>query len=401
MLRTRIVRCLSAAALPLALAFGSVSPAINVVIDYTYDSYGFFNPATTQGQQARASLEAAAGFLSDILEDSFVPVEAPPDYISTSGPFSTTYSWDWEIRFTNPGGSNLVVIDNPTIAQDEFRIYVGAKELGGNTLGTGGPGGFSSSSGGGYYTNAQLQEILAIDEAFSDALNNRGQGAGDYGRWGGVLSFDTTTDWNYNHLVDPTSNQSDFYSVALHELVHTTGIGVSSQSTITEWQALVTPDQQSFSGSESVAVYGGLVPLNPDADHWQEGLQSAVFGGTEMQEVLMDPTITRGTTKELTSLDAAGLIDLGWEITQPTPPSFSPGDFNADGKVDNNDLNLLLSAWGDSPQPPGWLWDFEAPVDNGELNSLLANWGFGTSTAVPEPSMLVLSLLAACGWRRR
>lgn len=78
------------------------------------------------------------------------------------------------------------------------------------------------------------------------------------------------------------------------------------------------------------------------------------------------------------------------------------GDFNADGRVDNGDLNLLLGSWGDSTVPASWVNSFIAPVDNGELNALLGDWGFGVpSVAIPEPTSLVLLGLAAAAVRRR
>lgn len=393
------------AALVLTLVAAGDARAINIVIDYTYDSYGFFSPSSTNGQQARATVEAAASLLSDLLEDTFVAIETPPDYISTVGTAQpVTYSWNWQMQFTSPGSSSFITLSNPTVAEDEYRIYVGAKELGsdggGNILGRGGPGGFSSSSGGSYYTAAQLAEIQAIGVEFSDALNNRGQGPGDFGRWGGTLTFDTTTNWNYDHTVLPASGQSDLYSVALHEIVHAAGFGTYSQNSVSEWQANLTPDQRSFNGPNATALYGGVVPLNPDADHFQEGLQSTVFGGTAMQETLMDPTITNSTRKVLTSLDAAAMRDLGWEITE-TIVEIGPGDFNGDGRVDNGDLNLLLGSWGSATAPPTWDWGFDTTVDNGELNALLGSWGAGVPAAVPEPAAWCVLATAAAVWRRR
>ncbi|TWT43126.1 Calx-beta domain-containing protein [Botrimarina hoheduenensis] len=59
----------------------------------------------------------------------------------------------------------------------------------------------------------------------------------------------------------------------------------------------------------------------------------------------------------------------------------SAGDFNADGRVDNSDLNLLLANWGSSTVPPTWVNGFSGTVDNGELNALLGDWGLGAGAA--------------------
>lgn len=78
------------------------------------------------------------------------------------------------------------------------------------------------------------------------------------------------------------------------------------------------------------------------------------------------------------------------------------GDFNGDGAVDNDDLNLLLGNWGGTSVPPEWINGFESPVDNDELNALLANWGAGVA-AVPEPNagLALLAAIAVTVRRRR
>jgi len=80
-----------------------------------------------------------------------------------------------------------------------------------------------------------------------------------------------------------------------------------------------------------------------------------------------------------------------------------PGDFAGDGIVEGTDLNLLLQFWN---QPAGPAWVTGRPVPEGsnvagnQLNDLLGNWtndytSTVTAAAVPEPSTMVIALLAS------
>ena len=90
-----------------------------------------------------------------------------------------------------------------------------------------------------------------------------------------------------------------------------------------------------------------------------------------------------------------------------------PGDANLDGKVDINDLTIVLAHYGQT----GATWstgDFigDGTVDINDLTIVLAHYGDSTGSAaggiagVPEPAGLLLSAtalagLAAYGWRKR
>jgi hypothetical protein len=362
-------------ALLLAVA---VAPAANVVLDYTYASGSFFSTGTANGLKARATVQAAADYFTTILTDSLPQVSRPNDYISTApGGSPVTYSWIWETRFDNPSTGSLVSISNPTIPVDEYRIYVGARNLPGSTLGVGGPGGYWSDSGGSYYFQWQLDEINAINADFAELLDNRSQGAGNFGRWGGSLSFDTSATWNFDHTVAPTGGQNDLLSVALHEIGHALGFGTSD-----EFSALRSGT--TFLGLDSRAANGNVyASLTAEGGHWAEGTASTVFGSTTSQEAAMDPTITTGTRKRWTTLDAAGLADIGWDVVTPS----LPGDYNSDNLVNAADYTI----WRDS-------------VGTGNIIGSFAEWStnYGRTAAasglaVPEPTGGVqLLLLGAC-----
>jgi len=362
--------------------------AIDVVLDFGFDTNDFFgsgNPnGAAGGAQALASINAAADFFSELLTDSFDPIVVPEPFTVTPPGFSAS------------------------IGADEYRVYVGGQSFGGNVLGTGGPGGFSSSASFSAFTQEQIAEAQQINDDFNSAITTRGEASGFAG-WGGVVSFDNddSTNWHFDHLSEPSAGEADFFSVALHEIAHTLGFGVSA-----EWNALISDGI--FTGSAATEVFGGPVPIEPG--HLLEGTESTIRGTDIVQEVSLDPSITLGTRKLFTDLDVAVLEDLGWNIAELVVPEFITGDYNGDGFVGQEDLDLVLLNFGSTELPDGFVEGALAgglPFDNligqDELDGVLLNFGAGTATAsaslsaVPEPATAALLLIggAAMTTRRR
>ena len=333
-MRRRLVLCAVAAVLP-AL---SARAKIDIQFDYSFDSQGFF----TTHPEAKATLELAGHTLTDRFRDTLTA-------IVPSG------QNDWTAHPFDPGGGSQLSISNPTIPQDTILVYAGGYVLGGSTLGIGGPGGYDA---GGF-------------QDWFDTLSARGQSgalnspATDNGPWGGSITFNTTTNWNFALGKGPTSSgQSDFYSVATHELAHLLGFGTA----------------ESFSSRISGGIFtgpaSGSVAVSPDQGHWASGTKGTV--GTAQQDAVMTPSITTGTRKRFSSIDWAGMSDLGWQLARP-------GDANADGSVDFNDLVALAQNYNTIDGQRRWAqgdFNYDGNVDFNDLVSLAQNYNTTEAAAV-------------------
>jgi hypothetical protein len=262
------------------LAFLQPAHAIDIVFDYSADTSGFFASSVR-----RDTLEAAASVFESRLTDVLGAI--------TPGTGFNTYT----LSASHPGGGSEIQLVDVPIAQNEIRIFVGARNL--SSLG------FASSSFSASGTTP-----------FVDMVQGRGQAGAlaspptDFGPWGGSIAFRSTAEWHDDHATAVASDRSDLYSVAVHEIGHLLGVGTAGS-----WNAQVSGLQ--FNGAAATALHGGPVPLASGAGHWASGTQSPINGAGSF-ETAMDPEVLNGVRKAFTDLDWAALQDIGWQVA-PIP----------------------------------------------------------------------------------
>jgi hypothetical protein len=342
------------AALALAACCPSLVHGITITIDYSLDTNKFFNT-----QAKKDILQATADTYATKLTDNLTAI--------TPGGGNT-----WQEVFYNPSTGNVQTITDPTVPVNTVVIYAGAQNLPGTILGEGATGSYNNVSG-------SLDFVTAVSTRGQG--NTRGPTANDYGPWGGAIYFtdNPAVSWDFSNS-PPTGGQYDFFTAAEHEIAHVLGFGESDS-----WRRLVSGS--TFVGPHATAAHGGVnVPLStPDLAHWATGTTSDGHLAT------MDPTLALGVRSALTTLDLAGLQDIGWTLA---PPGI-PGDVTHDGIVNAQDIALVASHWltvgpyGDA--------NHDGIVNGQDIAIIAAHWlaTGGGGSAVPEPSTIVLITMAA------
>jgi hypothetical protein len=246
------------------------SPALGAVrftiqVDYRFDKAGFFaDPVRKQ------ALEGACRIWGRLLADDF-PAVPKGTFIKVRDP-------------EKPNDPALALTIDYAI--EDLVIFVGSSDLPPGITGVSSP-------------TAGLSGIA--DGALAAALQQRFDAA-PFQPWTAWISFDSKTDFHF----DPTpelgaavpAGKLDFVSVALHEIGHTLGFGTAGAFT----SKIVGG---AFTGSKTVALFGGPLPLTSDLGHVPNTTMS---GGHRM---LMDLSDGTGTRYLPTPLDQAVLEDLG------------------------------------------------------------------------------------------
>jgi hypothetical protein len=314
--------------------------AVVLQLDYSLDSTNFFgtNPA------AKTALEAAA---TDISAAILPSLGAIPTDTFTGTNLLTTATFDWRLNFENPSTGAPVTLPTFTRPADSIVIYVGARPLLGSALGEGGPGGAGVTLSGSSILPLQWQGAVAAAESASNDVMPRDGGPiigrlrgsstvgietanydVSYGAILGNLWFDSDTNddgaadsntllnafWHFDSTTSVAPGKNDFYSVALHELLHSVGFGSSET-----WNNLVSGS--TWLGASAIALHGGTGTnlISGDGAHAASGSMSRRLFDLVPQEAVMDPSLTVGTRKYLTELDMAFLRDIGYVTVVPEP----------------------------------------------------------------------------------
>lgn len=274
----------------LFLVAGSALSALEIRIDYSYDTNNFFDT-----QQKRDAMEAVADFYGDMINDTLLRIDAD-DFSSAS----------WQAVFSDPASGSLAEIENLIVPEDVIIIYVGARELGGSTVGLAGPGGFGASGFSDWFERLRGRGTAGAAESDPDDRT-------DFALWGGSIAFDTPRNWNFS--LSENASGTEFISVALHEMGHVLGIGTAAT-----WDNQLSSG--TFTGSAALFSYGSAPPA--DGGHFVNGLNSLHFGVFDVTHgsvgpVMMLPSFTdTGSNFDVaTDLDLAALVDIGWELTPP------------------------------------------------------------------------------------
>ena len=261
------------------LLFAVTQPAsaINIVFDYTYDG-GFFSGANIG---RRVTLEAAAAVYEQRLISSL------PAIVPNPGAGNT-----WSLSVPRPDTGVVTNFANLTVAEDTLIIYAGGRDLG--SVGGMGYTGFSYFASSSDWYN--MWQSRASSTAFLPP--------------GGSVSFNTTSDFYFDPdptTLEPFSEYTDFYTLALHEIGHVIGFFLGEVG-----DTYRVGD--TWVGPNAMALNGGPVPLIPGENHIQDGF---LFEGLP---VIMDPTFG-GQRIEVSELEWAILQDMGWEVAAVPEPS--------------------------------------------------------------------------------
>ncbi len=135
----------------------------------------------------------------------------------------------------------------------------------------------------------------------------------------------------------------------------------------------------------------------------------AVDWQTDLDDELLTLGITSTGYTNWFGLDGLNISRYPKLTIDYTVSAALDGDLNDDGFVGQDDLNIILGAWGHSVASGNWSMgdpSGDGFVGQDDLNEVLGGWGQGTPppgfngaiNTVPEPQAIHLLLMAGIGW---
>jgi hypothetical protein len=381
---------------------------VQIDLDYSNDTFFSANPT------ALASLNAAAQDVSNAITTSLgATVDSNSATVNDS-----SFSLNYRFNYPNPTTGAIQFIDDTTLPANHVRIFVGAQALSGTILGHGGTGALDFTG-----TTANVNQAdysLAVQNVSAAASANMGRGAGPIIRTAsgttfgvtfsirdgsniGSLTFNDTVNWQFDKNAAVAPDQYDFYSVAVHEILHALGF---SKDQSQSFSADVSPsNSRNWLGPQVITQLGtGNDVLESDSNHITAGLTSPRLSDGLHQDAVMEASLPPGTRHTLTLLDLAFLRDIGWQTVED---NLVPGDFDRNFVRNAGDIQAMLSALSNltSYQSTKNLnsaellsigdLDGNGLINNLDVQSLLnllavSASGGGTLAAVPEPSSALI-----------
>lgn len=271
---------------PLAFLFFpiAVHASIDIAFDYSFDDSGFFND-----QQARDSLESAAAWLENRLNDNWAAI-------------TPEVGDSWTYRFDHPATGADVQL-NGDYPEDTLVVFAGSRDLADPAV--------SAAA------STAKATFLSGSTAFQDQVNARNSVDG-FIPLGGSITFDPNVDWQFS--TDPFEDAigPEFWSTAVHELMHLLGFSVAVEAYNNHI------DMGGFFGPNVVDLLGGPAPMADDSHLFAiASLTGApAWDGTQFldnQLPIMTPAVSGIVPSEL---DFAVLRDVGIGISEVPEPSF-------------------------------------------------------------------------------